>query len=64
MDVMTGGNGTDGPTDEIVIVDDGSTDHTKEVCASFGDKLRYIYQPNYGSFGVGSRTVAMRAARG
>lgn len=51
------------PPDEIVVVDDGSTDHTKAVCDSFGEKLRYIYQPNDGTFGAGSRVVAMRAAR-
>jgi glycosyltransferase involved in cell wall biosynthesis len=42
---------------EIIVVDDGSIDHTREVCASFGEQVRYLYQPkdekNYG----GSATI-------
>src|SRR5882724_10991022 len=37
---------------EIIVVDDGSTDHTREVCLSFGSKVRYIYQDNDGTFGA------------
>ena len=33
---------------EIIVVDDGSTDHTKEVLMPYVDKIRYIYQPNQG----------------
>jgi glycosyltransferase involved in cell wall biosynthesis len=33
---------------EIVVVDDGSTDNTKEVVKKYGDKLRYFYQNNQG----------------
>ena len=52
------------PPDEIIVVDDGSTDHTRDICSSFGQKLKYIYQSNDRTFGAGARAVAMRAARG
>lgn len=33
---------------EIILVDDGSTDSTKIIAASYGQAIRYIYKPNGG----------------
>ncbi len=33
---------------EILVVDDGSTDETNELLRSYGDSIRYHYQPNSG----------------
>ncbi len=48
---------------EAIIVDDGSTDNTREVAARFTDtRIRYIYQENRGL--SGARNTAIRAAEG
>ena len=36
------------PAVEVVVVDDGSTDHSREVLDGYGDRIRTIYQPNAG----------------
>jgi len=47
---------------EIIIVDDGSTDNTKEEIASFTNKVNYIYQENAGV--SAARNKAVEAAKG
>lgn len=50
------------PNTECIVVDDGSTDNTREVVAKYGDRVRYIYQKNAGL--PEARNTGVRAARG
>jgi glycosyltransferase involved in cell wall biosynthesis len=47
---------------EIIVIDDGSKDNTREVVARFGEKIRYIWQENKGL--PGARNTGIKAANG
>ena len=50
------------PVDDFVVIDDGSTDDTREVVAGYGTAVRYIYQPNGGC--AAARNRGIRESRG
>ena len=47
---------------EVIVVDDGSTDRTKDVLDQFGNRIRMIKGPNKGP--SGARNTGIRASRG
>ncbi len=47
---------------EIVVVDDGSTDATREALSRYGDRIVYIFQENAGP--GAARNTAIRASKG
>ncbi len=50
------------PPCEVIVVDDGSTDDTPGVCAAYGDRIRYVRQPNRGP--SAARNAALALAKG
>jgi glycosyltransferase involved in cell wall biosynthesis len=50
------------PHMEVIVVDDGSTDDTRERCARYGDRIQLIARPNGG--GAAARNSGLAVARG
>ncbi|QOY87561.1 glycosyltransferase family 2 protein [Paludibaculum fermentans] len=50
------------PPDEILIIDDGSTDGTRGVAESYGEPVRYCWQRNQGP--GGARMLGIRESKG
>lgn len=46
------------PRVELIVVDDGSTDRTAQICAGYGDLIHYVHQENAGSSAARNRALA------
>ena len=44
---------------EVIVVDDGSTDGTRDVVDRFGERIRYVYQDNKGPAAARNKGIAL-----
>ena len=44
---------------EVIVIDDGSSDRSRDIISSFGDRLRYEFGPNRGGANARNRGLAM-----
>ncbi|HVP22599.1 MAG TPA: glycosyltransferase family 2 protein [Conexivisphaerales archaeon] len=47
---------------EVIVVDDGSTDETPQICREYGDRIRYFWKPNGGA--ASAKNFGIRRMRG
>jgi glycosyltransferase involved in cell wall biosynthesis len=45
------------PVSEIIVIDDGSTDATRELARAYRDSIRYVYQENRGTAAARNRGI-------
>jgi glycosyltransferase involved in cell wall biosynthesis len=50
------------PATEILVIDDGSTDNTRERLSLYGNRIRYLHQPNRGV--AAARNLGLKEATG
>ncbi len=44
---------------EVIVIDDGSTDETKDVLSGFHDRIKYFYQENQGPSAARNKGIKM-----
>ena len=47
------------PPTEVIVIDDGSTDRSAEVAASFENRITYVHQPNAGPAAARNRGIEL-----
>ncbi|MBI5761260.1 MAG: glycosyltransferase [Planctomycetales bacterium] len=51
------------PADEVIVIDDGSTDDTRDVLTRFGNRIRYVFQENQGVSAARNRGIEAATGR-
>ena len=53
---------TDSSESELIVINDGSTDRTAQICSSFGNRIKYIEQINLGEYAA--TNMGLKHAKG